>query len=95
MQTYELTIVLAGKATEARKKSVQEKVKKLVKTGKGKVGKVDDWGEIDFSYPIKKSSSGTFLHFPLELNLESVQLVNEKLKFEEEIVRYLLVKKSS
>ena len=67
MRQYELTIILAGKATPAKKKSVTEKIKKLITTLKGKVGKVEDWGEKELAYQIAKNETGIFLHFPLEL----------------------------
>jgi small subunit ribosomal protein S6 len=93
MRKYELTVVLPDKATAAKKKSATEKIKKLVKTLKGKIGKVDEWGEIDLAYKIGKNDTGTFLHFPLELDPETVKSVNDKLRLEEEIIRYLLVRK--
>ena len=42
MHKYELTIVINGEASAAKKKGVQASVEKLVKTGKGKVVKKDD-----------------------------------------------------
>ena len=67
MRSYELTVVLPGKTTPAKKKSSQEKIEKIINSGKGKVGNVDDWGEITLSYPIAKNETGIFLHIPLQL----------------------------
>lgn len=77
----------------AKKKSTREKIEKMLKTLKVKVGKVDDWGEIELAYPIKKSTAGIFLHFHLELDAEAVKIIAAKLKLEEDILRYLLVRK--
>ncbi len=93
MRKYELTIVLPGGLTAAKKKSAIEKIGKIIKTLKGKISKQDDWGEIDFAYPIKKNTAGIFLLFNLELEAESAKAISNKLKFEEEILRYLLVRK--
>ena len=93
MNSYELTVVLPGKATVAKKKSAKNKIEKMVTTLKGKVSKVEDWGEIELSYPIKKMETGIFLHFALELETETVKAIIEKLKLEEEIIRYLLIRK--
>lgn len=93
MRNYELTIVLPGKATPAKKKSTQEKIGKLLTSQKGKVNKVDDWGEKKLAYPIAKNESGTFLHFEIELNALSAKALDSKLNLEEDIIRYLLVKK--
>jgi len=93
MQSYELTIVISGKATPVKKKQAQEIVEKLVKINKGKVVKTDDWGEIPLAYKIAKNESGNFLHFHLELNPEIIKGIDNKLRLEEEVIRYLLIKK--
>lgn len=93
MRNYDLTVVLPGGMTAAKKKSTREKIEKMLGAMKAKVGKVDDWGEIELAYPIKKSTAGIFLHFHLELNAESVKTIADKLKLEKDIIRHLLVKK--
>lgn len=92
MKKYELTIVLPGSATAAKKKAVQSKVEKIVSTLKGKIGKMKDWGKKDLAYKIEKNSVGVFLFFPLELTGEAAKALPDKLRLEEEIIRYLLVK---
>lgn len=93
MRNYELTIVLPGGVTPAKKKSTREKIEKMLGAMKAKVGKVEDWGEIKLAYPIAESSAGIFLHFPLELEAQSAKTIAGKLKLEEDIIRYLLVRK--
>ena len=93
MNKYELTAMLPGKATAAKKKTSQEKLGKIIEALKGKVVKVDDWGEVELSHKIAKNSSGMFLHFNLELESRSTQTLNQKLKMEGDIIRYLIVRK--
>lgn len=92
MLNYELTVVLPGKATAAKRKKAKETIGKLVKTLKGKVGKADDWGKKDLSYEIKKNNSGFFLHFVLELDGQEVKNLEQKLNLEEGIIRHLIVR---
>lgn len=92
MEKYELTVVLPGDAKEAKRKSAREKIEKLVKTLKGKVEKVDDRGKVDLAYEIKENKSGIFLIFGLELDSKHAKTIDDKLRMEEEIIRYLLVK---
>jgi len=92
MQKYELTVVLDGKATVAKKKKVQEAIEKIVNLSKGKLGKAEDLGTKELAYKIKKSATGVFLHFPLELDASEVKSLSVKLNQETEIIRYLLVK---
>ena len=95
MEKYELTIILPAKTTTAKKKSAQALVEKLVKTLKGKMLKTDDWGELKLSYKILENESGIFLHYWLELDKQAVNDINNKLRLEEGIIRYLLVRKEN
>ena len=92
MRKYELTVVLPGKATPAKKKSTQEKIGKLIITQKGKMGKNDDWGELEFTHTIAKNNTGTYLFFELELDPGTARQIDQKLNLEEDIIRYLLVR---
>jgi small subunit ribosomal protein S6 len=92
MNKYELTIVLDGKATSAKKKAVMETLEKSLGLGEGKFGKVEDWGVKDLSYPIKKLTSGLFIHIPVEMPAESAKKLTDKIKTENDIIRYLLVR---
>jgi small subunit ribosomal protein S6 len=93
MRNYELVIVLDGKATAAKKKTVTEKIEKLVKELKGKVGKIKDWGTKDLAYKIKKSTTGAYLIFTLELETTKAFELSNKIRVDDEFIRYLLIKK--
>jgi len=95
MRKYELVIVLDGKATAAKKKAVSEKLEKLTESIKGKLGKAKDWGVKDLSYKLKKSTTGVFLIFPLELDGPSVKEMTNNLRLQEDVIRYLLVRKEN
>lgn len=92
MQKYELTVVLDGKATAAKKKAVIASVEKTAELLKGKLGAVIDWGEKDLSYKIQKSTTGAFIHIPLEMSASEVKKLVEKIKTDDVIIRYLLVR---
>lgn len=93
MQEYELTIVLVQKTSVAKKKAFLVKIEKLVEILKGKIVKSEDWGELQLATQINKEVGGNFLHFILELKRIDTKKLEDKLKLEDEIIRYLLVKK--
>jgi small subunit ribosomal protein S6 len=93
MQKYELTVVMDGNATPAKKKSVRGTVEKTIDLLKGKIGAVEDWGEKPLAYKIGKSESGNFMFFPLELDPENAKALATKLTQEEEVIRHLLLRK--
>ena len=84
MEKYELTIVLDTKATAAKKKKVTETIEKIVTLLKGKLGKAEDWG-------VKEA--GLYLFFPLETPKFSVKMISTKVSQEEDIKKYLLIRK--
>ena len=92
MQKYELTVVLDGKATAAKKKAVIASIEKTAELLKAKLGTVVDWGVKDLAYQIEKSDSGAFIHIPLEIDPLEVKKLVEKIKTDDVIIRYLLVK---
>jgi len=89
---YELTIVLDGKTGSAKKKKVTETLESLMGVFKGKITGSTDWGVKDLAYKIGKSSSGVYLYFELELDGKSVKGLNDKLRVDMDLLRYLLIR---
>lgn len=90
---YELVTMIAGKATPAKKKQLEETVRKLVGVIDGEVLNIEDWGERDLSYEIAGESTGSFLIFSLDLGSDKVSGFSEKIKLEPQVDRYLLLRK--
>jgi len=93
MNKYELTVVLDGKITPAKKKAILSTIEKIITTIKGKIEKTEDWGEKEIFEKARKISSGYFIYFLIELEKASVKNLNLKLKMEEDIKKFLLLKK--
>ena len=93
MHNYELVLVTDGKMTAAKKKTVLEKIEKLVSSVKGKVGKVNEWGTKELAYKIGKSDSGAYFILPVELDGAGAKDISTKLRLENDLIRYLLIRK--
>lgn len=93
MEAYELTVVLPGKITAAKKKDAIARIEKIVNTLGGRITESNDWGIKDLAYTIKKNDAGVFFYSDLKLPKNAVAGLNEKLKLEDDIIRHLLVKK--
>lgn len=92
MNKYELTIVVEGKGASAKKKKVTDTLEKLLKVFKGKIIESKDWGVKDLAYKLGKNVQGGYLHFVLELESSSVKALNEKIRTDGDILRFLLIK---
>ncbi len=93
MRDYELVLVIDPDLTGADQKKLVSKVKKIIEELKGKVEKTDEWGKREFVYPIKKKDLGYYFLLVMKLPSTAPTQVENKLKLEEKIIRYLLVKK--
>jgi len=91
MRKYELTIVMAGIATAAQKKTQTETIQKMVGVLEGKIVETQDWGEKELAYAISKNKTGQFIHFVLELNETAAKQLPEKVRLEENVIRHLFV----
>lgn len=89
---YELTLILGSKITSAKKKSFLESLEKTVKILEGKVEKVEDWGVRDLFHEIKKNKEGLYLHALVNIQENAVKQLDMKLKVNEEVLRYLIIK---
>jgi len=89
---YELTVILPGTAKETKKKSVAEKIGKFIENSKGNIDKLDEWGVLELMHTINKESNGLFLHYRIELKSSELLNLTNKLKMEDDIIRYLLVR---
>lgn len=92
MNKYELTLILDGKTTPAKKKSYLEVLQKQVKLFKGVVGKVEDWGVKEMFHQIKKRNEALYLLVNLEIPAEGIKQLDTKLRMDENLLRYLIVK---
>ncbi len=92
MNKYELTLVLDGKADAAKKKKVTESLEKILTIFKGAIKESKEWGVKELAYKIGKSETGLFLFFELDLEPAGVKQLNEKLRVDPDIIRYLIVK---
>jgi len=93
MNNYELTIVVDGKGGATKKKKVIESLDKLLKLLKGSIKESKEWGVKELAYKIGKSDTGLYLYFEIELDPSGVKPLNEKLRNDADILRFLVVKK--
>lgn len=91
MNKYELTVILEGKTTVAKKKSLLESLEKVIKLLEGKVEKAEDWGVKEMFHEIKKQKDGLYLHIPFEMMPKNIKNLEIKLKAMENVLRYLIV----
>ena len=95
MSKYELTLVLDGKSGAAKKKKVTETLEKTLKIFKGVISESKEWGVKELAYKIGKSETGLYLYFELEMDPSAVKALNDKIRVDADIIRFLLIRKDN
>src|SRR3989344_6581382 len=89
---YELMLIVKASLDEKEEKKLVNKVTDAI-SEKGKVIKADNLGRKLLAYRIKKESNGNYWLFDVETESPNVSLLNSKLSSEENILRFLILKK--
>ncbi len=99
MNTYELTLLFADPATSKDSAVAQKEIERVlkliadfVKKHKGEINKAESWGAKHAAYEIKKQTTFVYEHFLLSLEGADQVSLNNTLKLDESIVRYLFVR---
>jgi small subunit ribosomal protein S6 len=91
MRSYEL--VCAFRVTEGQDVSGIESVKKILSDGKAVVKSEEDMGDRELAYEVVKESRGRFRLFNVEAEQENLPKIEDALKLQQEILKYLFVAK--
>lgn len=95
MNKYELALVLIPSLDDESKTAQTEKVQKLIARFEGTIDKVDDWGKKRLAYEIKKVNEGFFSFTTFVADAKSISEIESRLRIDENILRYLIVRKEA
>lgn len=83
-------VIINSESKNAEKGVFFARFAKLIESSGGKAISEEFWGARNFSYPIKKKTSGVYTVISFSLDSEKLKDVDKKLKLEKEVVRYLV-----
>ena len=90
LKTYQLTIITTLNPTSTKGKEnlkeIGERIKKI-----GKIDKKESWGEKKLAYPIKKNQNGFYYFFQFTGQPSEITNLDNSLKLNENIIRYLII----
>lgn len=87
---YELTYIISDSLDEKKAISMAEKIKQLLPNGQ--IKSENFWGRRKLAYPIKKREFGYYVTLVFETEPSKIEALESKLKAEEDVIRYLIVK---
>ena len=95
MNKYELTVVVNAKIEDDVRVATVEKVKEYVARYGGTVTNVDEWGKKRLAYEIQKMKEGYYYFIQFEGETTVPAELEERLRIEETVLRFLCVKQDA
>lgn len=86
---YQLTLLIKNSLDEKARKELLD----TITSNFSKVVKEDLWGNKSLNYPIKHQTQAFFAHFEFESEPKNIPSLDKKIKLNEDIIRYLLIRK--
>jgi small subunit ribosomal protein S6 len=93
MRNYELMVILRPELSDEERNAQLESIQQLVGSLKGSVGNVDHWGRRRLMYEIDGERDGYYVVYQLELPASAPAEIERTLRFNENVIRYLVTRK--
>ncbi len=91
MANYELMMIVNPEIGEKDIKTTTDSVEKVLKDAGAKSIKKDEWGEKKFAYKIKRSETGYYVLWTMELDGTAIKGINTQFNLDGNIWRYMFV----
>lgn len=89
---YEIVCLLRQDMSLAEVEASTTFVESIFEKNNTKVIKKENWGDRSLAYPIKANTTATYIFFVVETDPKSILEVEDELKRESTIIRYLIKK---
>ena len=94
MRHYEIVFIVHPDQSE-QVPSMIERIQKSVSTNKGNIHRLEDWGRRQLAYPIQKIHKAHYVLMNIECSLESLAELEHNFKFNDAVIRHLVVSKKT
>ena len=92
MNFYEHTIITRQDTSPSEIKQLTEKYKKIIEKKDGEIVKTENWGLMYLSHMIKNNKKGSYIHFKIKANGETIAELEKNEAIDKKLLRYLTVK---
>ena len=91
MQNYELMLLMNPNISD-EVDEILDNIKKTISGNKGELEEVKLLGKRQLAYPINNMNYANYVHLNAKINAETLVVLEEMFKFEQNIFRHLTVK---
>ncbi len=92
MPFYETVFIARQDLSDAQVKAITEAAEQVIKDGKGKILKTENWGLRNLAYKINKNKKGHYVLIEADAPAPAVIEMERTLRLNEEVVRYMTIK---
>lgn len=92
---YELALVLSAKIEDEERAALVEKVQAMITTAGATITNIDEWGKKQLAYEIQKMKEAYYYFIQFEGETTVPAQLEEKLRIEESVLRFLCVKQDA
>jgi len=91
MQNYELMLLLNPNATDEVDEFLDD-LKKIIVDNKGNLVDTKLLGKRQLAYPINNMNYANYIHLDVKIEPETLNILEEKFKYDQNVFRHLTVK---
>ena len=91
MRKYEFIFILDSTVDDAGVNESLERYAKFIREHGGEVTRQENWGRRRFAYEINKKNEGSYVFLKLRAEAKTIAELNRALRFDERVVRSLIV----
>jgi small subunit ribosomal protein S6 len=91
MQNYELMLLMNPNISD-EVDEILDNIKKTISDNQGELEEVKLLGKRQLAYPINNMNYANYVHLNVKINAETLGVLEEMFKFEQNIFRHLTVK---
>lgn len=95
MMKYELALVLNAKIEDEERAALLEKVQAMITTAGATITNIDEWGKKQLAYEIQKMKEAYYYFIQFESETTVPAELEERLRIEESVLRFLCVKQDA
>ncbi len=92
---YELALVLSAKIEDEERAALVEKAQAMITTAGATITNIDEWGKKQLAYEIQKMKEAYYYFIQFEGETTVPAQLEEKLRIEESVLRFLCVKQDA
>jgi small subunit ribosomal protein S6 len=95
VREYEVTVVIQPQLEEAERNQAIERLGNLLVPGSKEDGALtaNHWGVRQLAYPIKKFQEGYYVLYEAQIDPARIKDIERSMQYNEDILRYLVVRK--